>query len=238
MIKYKTKKILAMVMRLFNGKEILDNKRIKEVIYYHTKDLTFKEIHDNFKWNLNITVTDSHKTDEGRLLNYLTAPNVVVWSAACASSAIPLFYEPIELMIKDENGKIRPYHPNCPNQKYVDGTIASDLPMQRMSELFNVNTFIVSQVNPHVIPFVSVDGGGILNTRMRLKFFNTCKTLIGNEVKHFISQMDTIGALPTAVKRLSTLLTQSYKGHVTIIPAFKVKDYLMILQNPSKEEFK
>ncbi len=32
---------------------------------------------------------------------------------------------------------------------YSDGSIESDLPMQQLSELFNVNHFIVSQVNPH-----------------------------------------------------------------------------------------
>lgn len=30
----------------------------------------------------------------------------------------------------------------------------SDLPMKRLSELFNVNQFIVSQVNAHVFPFL------------------------------------------------------------------------------------
>jgi predicted acylesterase/phospholipase RssA len=32
---------------------------------------------------------------------------------------------------------------------YSDGSLESDLPMQQLSELFNVNHFIVSQVNPH-----------------------------------------------------------------------------------------
>jgi TAG lipase/steryl ester hydrolase/phospholipase A2/LPA acyltransferase len=32
---------------------------------------------------------------------------------------------------------------------YSDGSVESDLPMQQLSELFNVNHFIVSQVNPH-----------------------------------------------------------------------------------------
>ena len=32
---------------------------------------------------------------------------------------------------------------------YTDGSIERDLPMQQISELFNVNHFIVSQVNPH-----------------------------------------------------------------------------------------
>ena len=49
---------------------------------------------------------------------------------------------------------------------FVDGSVANDLPMQRLTELFNVNTFIVSQVNPHVVPFVSVDTGRVENTRL------------------------------------------------------------------------
>ena len=32
---------------------------------------------------------------------------------------------------------------------YSDGSLENDLPMQQLSELFNVNHFIVSQVNPH-----------------------------------------------------------------------------------------
>lgn len=84
------------------------------------------------------------KTDESRLLNYLTSPNVVVWSAVGASTAIPIFFEAVELMIKTETGQIVPYHPTTTNTRYIDGSIAGDLPMQRMSELFNVNTFIVS----------------------------------------------------------------------------------------------
>lgn len=36
-------------------------------------------------------------------------------------------------------------------RKFVDGSIGADLPMQKLSELFNVNFFIVSQVNPWYI---------------------------------------------------------------------------------------
>jgi TAG lipase/steryl ester hydrolase/phospholipase A2/LPA acyltransferase len=32
---------------------------------------------------------------------------------------------------------------------YSDGSLEQDLPMEQLSELFNVNHFIVSQVNPH-----------------------------------------------------------------------------------------
>ena len=150
-------------------------------------DITFKEIHDKFKWNLNITVTDAGNFNESKLLNYLTSPNIVVWSAICASTAIPMFFQPVELLFKTDSGEILPYHPNVNQTRYVDGTVSGDLPMQRMSELFNVNTFIVSQVNPHVVPFVSVDGGGILDSNIKRRFTVTLKEFIGNEINHAIA---------------------------------------------------
>ena len=82
-------------IKLLSGETILDIEAIKEGLKEWCGDLTFKEIHDKFKWNLNITVTDSKKTDEARLLNYLTSPNVLVLSAAAASSAIPFFFDSV-----------------------------------------------------------------------------------------------------------------------------------------------
>ena len=53
-------------------------------------------------------------------------------------------------MIKNEHGEIKPYHNESlrGNFSYIDGSYASDLPLRRMSELFNINTYIVSQTNP------------------------------------------------------------------------------------------
>jgi predicted acylesterase/phospholipase RssA len=39
-----------------------------------------------------------------RLLNYLTYPNVLIWSAAVASCAIPGVFNPVELFAKDPSG--------------------------------------------------------------------------------------------------------------------------------------
>ena len=68
--------------------------------------------------------------------------------------------------------------------QFVDGSVGSDLPMQRLTELFNVNTFIVSQVNPHVCPFVSVDTGQVLDTKLQKRFLRTTKELTGNTIKY------------------------------------------------------
>ena len=66
--------------------------------------VTFAEIYEKYGWNLNITVTDFNNADESRLLNYLTSPNVLVWSAVVASCAIPGMFESVDLMMRTENG--------------------------------------------------------------------------------------------------------------------------------------
>jgi TAG lipase / steryl ester hydrolase / phospholipase A2 / LPA acyltransferase len=43
---------------------------------------------------------------------------------------------------------------NAHPQRWIDGSVDNDLPMAKLSELFNVNHFIVSQVNPHIVPFL------------------------------------------------------------------------------------
>jgi predicted acylesterase/phospholipase RssA len=75
------------------------------------ENVTFAEIYEKYGWNLNITVTDFNNADESRLLNYLTSPNVLVWSAVVASCAIPGMFESVDLMMRTENGQSVPYNP-------------------------------------------------------------------------------------------------------------------------------
>ena len=38
---------------------------------------------------------------------------------------------------------------------FQDGSMEADLPMQQLSEMFNINHFIISQANPHAVMFAS-----------------------------------------------------------------------------------
>jgi len=118
-----------------------------------------------------------------RLLNYLTAPNVLIWSAASASCAIPGLYQPVPLMAKTKHGDIVPWNP--PGTHWVDGSIENDLPMARLSEQFNVNHFIVSQVNPHVIPFLQQSDKGVHKKGV----LSTVKYIVNSEVQHRLGQV-------------------------------------------------
>ena len=73
------------------------------------------------------------------ILNYLTAPNILIWSACAASCAVPHIFKAVQLMCKNSRGDIVEY-----GAKFVDGSVWQDLPLERMSQLFNINTFIVS----------------------------------------------------------------------------------------------
>lgn len=90
--------------------------------------------------------------DSGQLLNYLTAPHVLVWSAVLASCAIPGVYAPVELMMRDRYGDITPYHPHA--AQWCDGTLAFDLPLQRLSELFNVRS-VATCVPVHLVTLLN-----------------------------------------------------------------------------------
>ena len=56
-------------------------------------------------------------------------------------------------MVKDADGTER-YETSC-GMTFQDGSMEADLPMQQLSEMFNVNHFIISQANPHAVMFAS-----------------------------------------------------------------------------------
>jgi hypothetical protein len=64
--------------------------------------------------------------------------------------------------------------------------------MQRVSELFNVNSFIVSQTNPFAIPFMDTEDGRSILGNKNISFWTLCKNLIGSEIKMRISQVFSI----------------------------------------------
>lgn len=79
--------------------------------------------------------TAKNASDPPRLLNYLTAPHVMVWSAAVASASLPGVFEANRLMVKDADGTER--YESAVGQQFSDGSMEQDLPMQQLSEMFS-----------------------------------------------------------------------------------------------------
>jgi len=193
-------------------------------------DITFKEAYEKSGRILNISVSASHHAG---LLNYLTTPNVVVWSAAAASCAIPYIFPSVELVEKGANGQLVAY---SGTMKFMDGSVASDLPMKRIAELFNVNHFIVSQVNPHIAPFMKTTTVSQKPSRPRYgfdKLWYFLSYLINSEIKHRVIQLCDIGLLPSSIA--TQVVRQEYRGDITIIPEIYWKNLLSLLSNPTPE---
>ena len=66
-------------------------------------------------------VTPNNSSDPPRLLNYLTAPHVLVWSAAVASSSLPGVFEANRLMVKDADGTVR--YESAERAAFSDGSM-------------------------------------------------------------------------------------------------------------------
>lgn len=140
----------------------LDTEHFKKAMMQNVGLYTFQEAFDRTGRIINITVAPLNRYDPPRLLNYLTAPHVCVWSAAAASCALPGIFDSVPLIVKEPNGQFRPENEwtrqalidqeeakAAKLASYSDGSLENDLPMQQLSELFNVNHFVVSQANPH-----------------------------------------------------------------------------------------
>lgn len=99
-----------MLFNMITGNLILKRETLAEYVRSWTGDNTFKDLYDKNGWILNVTVTEDGFS-ASRLFNYLTTPNVLVWSAVVASCSIPGMFEKAELVIKTDDGRIVPYNP-------------------------------------------------------------------------------------------------------------------------------
>jgi TAG lipase/steryl ester hydrolase/phospholipase A2/LPA acyltransferase len=141
------------ISRLLKQGVVFDIEVFNECMKSNIGDITFAEAYNRTGRILNITVSSSTNFEMPRILNYLTAPNVLIRTAVVASSAVPFLFSSAPLLAKDVYRNIVPWNPS--GHQWIDGSVEGDLPMQRISELFGVNHYCVSQVNPHIIPFLN-----------------------------------------------------------------------------------
>ncbi|KAG5983895.1 hypothetical protein E4U55_006806 [Claviceps digitariae] len=205
-------------------------------------DMTFQEAYNRTRRILNICVSTASIYELPRLLNYVTAPNVMIWSAVAASCSLPLVYTSSPLLVKDPaTGEHHPWTPSP--QHFIDGSVDNDLPMTRLAEMFNVNHFIVCQVNPHVVPFLSKDDvlppdGRFQKTHSSrsegdLDWPSTLTTLARDEALHRLQFMAELGIFPNLMTKCRAILSQKYSGDITILPEIAMNDLPKLLSNPT-----
>jgi TAG lipase/steryl ester hydrolase/phospholipase A2/LPA acyltransferase len=215
-------------------KSIMDSHKLEQFLRKNIGEYTFEEAFKKTQRFINVTVSPVAKNQQARLLNYLTTPHMLVWSAVLASCAVPGLFPPVRLMTKDRMGQEKPYMASI---RWVDGAIQSDLPMQRLAELYNVNHHIVSQTNPHVLPFIT--------DQARKDNWTVFLTdLVKSEVKHRSKQLMQLasygietGIVKNLLEGVVAIVDQQYYGDITIHPQVQWGDYQRLLGNLTQEEF-
>ncbi len=197
-------------------------------------DLTFQEAFEKTGRHLNISIAAAEKHQTSRLLNSITTPNVFVREAVMASAAVPGFFPPVALAAKNSSGKRQAY---LPSRKWVDGSVSDDLPAKRLSRIYGANHFVVSQVNPHVFPFVT-------DSRRKAGFYSTIRNASGRTAREWLNASAALFEKPLSwnptINRLTnvglSIINQDYVGDINILPDMRLFNPLRLLAHRSIEE--
>ena len=217
-----------------------DISHLTRVMRIWLGDVTFKEAYNRTRRICNICVSSASIYDVPRLLNYITAPNVLIWSAVAASCSVPMIFQGHPLLMKHPaNGEHLPWTPTP--QQFIDGSVDNDLPMTRLAEMFNVNHFIVSQVNPHVVPFLPKDEhvvpGKLQQSRApdRRQWLYDLTSLAKEEGLHRMHFLAEMGVFPNLLTKLLSVVSQKYSGDINILPEIALSDLPYMLKNPTPD---
>lgn len=123
-----------------------DTAHFRDCVRANVGDFTFQEAFDRTGRILNIVVTPNNSSDPPRLLNYLTAPHVMVWSAAVASSSLPGVFEANRLVVKEADGW----------ERYESSGSGTTVVFSDGTYIYSVNVIFASFFFEKVIPlFIS-----------------------------------------------------------------------------------
>ncbi|KAJ4353286.1 triacylglycerol lipase [Didymosphaeria variabile] len=232
--------VMRRIRRFIRDGYFLDVSVLEQVVRANVSDLTFEEAYLKTKRVLNITVSTTGGGGVPDLLNYLTAPNVLIWSAALASNASSTLYKQVTLLCKDDAGNITPWSPSL-STTFRPWTHASyadtrESPLHRIAELFNVNHFIVSQARPYLAPFLRSDlhHPNPKQDGRRYQLSMPVLRLIVMEIQHRLHQLNELGILPPSIRRF--LLDENIPGpSLTLVPELTPRDFFRLLENPTKD---
>lgn len=215
--------------QMIKGKALMDPSQLLACLERNIAPSSFIEAFERTRRILGVTVSPAEEHQSARLLNYLTAPNVTIQSAVLASCAVPGVFPPVVLDARDYTGGTLPY---MRSKRWVDGSIANDLPMLRLARLHNVNHYIVSQTNPHVVPFMREQ-----NPRRRTlgAIAQQIATAASRDVLKVTRNYIGPAAPGRIVDMLNDVLQQRYSGDISIFPRQSPTQLMRMFSNPSAE---
>ncbi|TPX51425.1 hypothetical protein SeMB42_g01913 [Synchytrium endobioticum] len=233
---------LIKMKRLFTKGALFDENDWVEKMQWITKgNMTFLEAYRKTGRILNISVIAEGMHSSSKVLNYITAPDTVIYSAVIASSAIPFILRPIELVMKDERGHLVPYR--AAGRRWRDGSLITDIPEKTLHQLFNVNYTIVSQANPHIVLWFYHSRGapGSPSTHRHGKGWrggflaSTLVTALKLDIIKWIRVLRDLDMGRINGIDLASVFLQRFEGNCTIVPTATWYDYIFILSDPDRQ---
>lgn len=200
--------------------------------------LTFREAYERTGRILNVSCIPADPHSPTLLLNYLTSPDCVIWSAVLASAAVPGILNPVVLMTKLPNGTLAPY---SFGHKWKDGSLRTDVPLRALNLHFNVNFSLVSQVNPHINLFFFSSRGTIGEPVTHRRGRGWRGGFLGSATEQYLKLDLTkwlkvvrhLELLPRPLGQdWSQVWLQQFSGTITVWPRGRITDFLRILSDP------
>jgi NTE family protein len=214
--------------RRFTQEEV--RERLADLI----PDITFQEAYEISGRHLNISVAPAEKHQNGRLLNAIASPNVLIREAVLASCAVPGVFPPVMLWARDDRGKRVPYQPD---RRWVDGSVTHDVPTKRLERLYGVNHHIVSQANPLALPLATdmrKQKGPI--EAIQHASLMTFKAWLNANMVVFQKPLELLPPVNSLANLTLSLINQDYSGDINIVRPPKFWSPSKILSDLSKTE--
>ncbi|KAJ6515863.1 acyl transferase/acyl hydrolase/lysophospholipase [Mycena sanguinolenta] len=229
----------------------------RKCAFFTRGSMTFKEAYLRTGRILNISVIPADRHSPTRLLNYLTAPDTLIWSALLASAAVPGILPPVVLMQKLRDGTAVPWNWGS---RFKDGSLRVDVPIQALHTYFNVCFPIVSQMNPHVHLFFFAPRGSAGKPVAHRKgkgaqlycylfvipydlgwrgnfILSAAEQWLKHELTKNFKLIRDLELLPQLLGQdWSSVFLQRFDGNVTIWPRTRFWDWIRILSDPDPQE--
>ncbi len=207
---------------------------VHEIIERLIPDLTFQQAFERTNRHLNVPIAPAETHQSSRLLNAITSPNVCVREAILASCAVPGVYPPVTLAAINDQGERQTY---LPSRQWVDGSVSEDLPTKRLARLYGVNHFIVSQANPHILPFTTdIKQPHSLLSNVTRASRRTAREWINVGATAMARPLSWSPALNRITNIAISIINQDYVGDITIVPSTKFVNPMKVLAHRSVEE--
>ncbi len=196
-------------------------------------DLTFREAFEISGRHISISVSPCERHHSPRLLNAITSPHVMIRSAVRASCAVPGLFEPVQLLARNASGKTVPYL----KSRWVDGVFAADLPAKQLARLYGTNHYIVSYINPVLLPMFR-------DHKLENRTMQPVVTMMKGSAKNFLKVSDSLigkylpatSNVALANKLMHDILSQDYVGDISIVPERRLMSPLKLVSPNTHEE--